>query len=132
MKHTLSIALVAFVLTGCPAYEHRAELTDNTDRVSLGTVQKEIRKGMDAAAVLEALGSPNQVSTDAQGREVWVYDKVATESLQSSSFGFIFAILAGGGRAANASSKTQRTLTIIIKFDENNLVRDFSYHSSKY
>jgi hypothetical protein len=33
---------------------------------------------------------------------------------------------------AGASSSTQRTLTIVIKFDEGNKVRDFAYRQSSF
>ena len=39
---------------------------------------------------------------------------------------------AGYGKSAGAAATTQRTLTVIIKFDENGLVETFSYHSSRF
>jgi len=116
--------------------------------MTVGTVQKEIKKGMSGAEVAEVLGSPNIVTTDAEGREVWVYDKISTDVTYSrSSGGGIIGLLiggltgdvfAGGGaggsvsKSAGAESTTQRTLTVVIKFDENKRVRDFAYHTSKF
>lgn len=102
------------------------------DTLTVGTVQKEIRIGMSGAEVVSALGSPNMVTTDDQRRETWVYDKVATESVTATSNAWVFAIIVGGRASASTSSTTQRTLTIIIKFDEHGKVRDFAYHSSKF
>jgi hypothetical protein len=34
--------------------------------------------------------------------------------------------------AAGAASTSQRTLTVIIKFDESSRVRDFAYRSSSF
>jgi hypothetical protein len=99
---------------------------------------------MSGADVLGVLGSPNIVSTDAERREVWVYDKIATDFAYSSSSGGVSAlilgfgsdVLAGGSGGYNsnagASSKSQRTLTIIIKFGDDSLVRDYAYHSSSF
>ena len=103
---------------------------------------------MSAAEVAEVLGSPNIVTTDAEGREVWVYDKISTDvtySNDSGGFGTILLIgsasggTAGGGlgsgsysRSAGAQSKTQRTLTVVIKFDDQKKVRDFAYHASRF
>ncbi len=128
------IALMAILsLTGCiSASNHAEQVQSNGNNISVGAVQKQIKVGMSGADVLQALGSPNMVSTDDQRREVWVYDKVATDTVQSSSTGWVFAVLAGGQTSSGASSRSQRTLTIIIKFDEQNLVRDFAYHSSKF
>ncbi|MDB4729998.1 hypothetical protein OAF58_00775 [bacterium] len=133
---TLSIlsAITAALFTGCiSAPQHASDVGSRPgDALTLGKVQKEIRVGMSGAYVVQALGSPNMVSTDAERREVWVYDKVATNTVHSTSSGWAFAVLAGGQSASGAVSKTQRTLTIIVKFDENSLVRDFAYHSSKF
>jgi hypothetical protein len=114
------------------------------ERLTVGTVQREIRKGMSGSEVLAALGSPNIVSTDEAGREVWVYDKFATEVVSSGSGWTILGGGAGGGHSgggllggtaggsSGAASRTQRTLTIVIKFDEAKLVRDFAYHASRF
>jgi outer membrane protein assembly factor BamE (lipoprotein component of BamABCDE complex) len=150
MLKNKNIALAALIaistLTGCQtAGFHRAEVQDNsTDRVTVGTVQKEIKVGMSGAEVAQALGSPNIVSTDDQRREVWIYDKIATDRVYSSSSGGVNALIlgfgagaaggvgGGGSSSAGASSTSQRTLTVIIKFDEGKKVRDFAYHTSRF
>ena len=133
---------LALSLSGCmSAAQHRADVQDNSgDRLTVGTVQKEIRVGMSGADVVQVLGSPNIVSTDEKRREVWVYDKISTETAYSTSKGGVSALifggsggaLFGGNSNAGASSKSQKTLTIIIKFDEKSLVRDFAYNTSRF
>ena len=93
-------------------------------------VQREIKVGMPSAAVAEILGSPNVVTTDEKRREVWVYDKIASERIASSSASSIFLFF--GDQNQGASSSSQRTLTIVIKFDESSMVRDFAYHNSRF
>ncbi len=140
----ISTALVV-VLSGCMASRHRASVQDDsTDRVTVGKVQQSIRVGMTGAEVAAVLGSPNIVSTDEERREVWIYDKISTESVRSSSEGgiasLIFvdlasALLGGAGGlsgSSGAESTSQRTLTVIIKFDDDKLVRDFAYHTSRF
>jgi outer membrane protein assembly factor BamE (lipoprotein component of BamABCDE complex) len=138
--------LSAVLLAGCQsAAFHRADVQDSsTDRMTVGTVQKEIRVGMSGAEVAQALGSPNIVSTDEERREVWIYDKIATDRAYSSSSGGVNALIlgfggsaaggvgGGGGSSAGASSTSQRTLTVIIKFDKGGKVRDFAYHTSRF
>ena len=101
-------------------------------RLTVGTVQREIHKGMAAAGVAEALGAPNIVTTDEQGREVWIYDRIATERAYVDESGYAGLILAGYARQGGASSFTQRTLTVIVKFDGEKRVRDYAYHSSRF
>tara|TARA_Y100001972_G_scaffold125715_1_gene177571 strand:+ start:33901 stop:34242 length:342 start_codon:yes stop_codon:yes gene_type:complete len=109
-----------------------SESSDPAQNLTVGTVQKEIRLGMTGADVASVLGSPNIVSTDAERREVWIYDKVATDYVSTSANGWVFALVAGGSKSSRSASRTQRTLTIVIKFDDDKLVRDFAYHTSKF
>ncbi len=148
MKKTLitgMIVTVAVILTGCMASQHRRAVQDDSgDRVTVGTVQQSIHVGMSGAEVAEVLGSPNIVSTDEERREVWIYDKISTESVYSSSQGGIMSLIfvdltdvftggAGGlSGSSGAESTSQRTLTVIIKFDEEKRVRDFAYHTSRF
>ena len=143
---------LCLLLAACmsPA-EHAAEVKAGRaqdERVTVGTVQREIRVGMPSADVIAALGAPNIVTTDEQRREQWVYDRIATETVYSSSSGGINTLIlgglaggsgvAGGGlglggsRSAGAASRSQRTLTIVVKFDEAQRVRDFAYRTSSF
>jgi len=100
--------------------------------MTVGKVQREIRIGMPSAQVIEALGSPNIVSTDENRLEVWVYDKIATDVSYSNSNGGVWLILGAVGGNSGAASISQRTLTVVIKFDADKKVRDFAYHSSSF
>ena len=148
--HGLMLIAMILPLTGCmSAHQHYQETHGARERkMTIGIVQKEIREGMSAAGVAEVLGSPNIVTTDSEGREVWVYDKISTDVTYSKDSGGLGAGLligsnsggtAGGGlgsgsysRSSGAQSRTQRTLTVVIKFDQQQKVRDFSYHASRF
>ena len=142
--------VLVFTLSGCmTAAEHRAAIQDDgSQRLTVGTVQREIRVGMPASEVARVMGSPNIVTTDENRREVWIYDKIATERVFSTSSGGVSALILGGAlvgsglvggaagpsysSSAGAASTSQRTLTVIIKFDEQLKVRDFAYHTSRF
>lgn len=131
VRGQLYLILIVLVMTsGCAtASWHKQQVTDEKgDRITVGTVQREIKIGMSSAEVIETLGSPNIVTTDEQRREVWTYDKMATNIVYSSNEVLQFV----GGRDAGAVSKSQKTLTIVIKFDQEGKVRDFAYHSSSF
>ncbi len=99
---------------------------------------------MSGGEVAAVLGSPNIVSTDENRREVWIYDRVSTDYAYSEGSGGVASLILGvagsvaglGGsgysRSAGAASRTQKTLTIVIKFDDVGLVADFAYHTSKF
>jgi len=146
----LSLLIIPFLFGGCLSVSQhlQAVRADEADRLTVGKVQREIRVGMSSAEVIEALGSPNMVTTDEKRREVWVYDKIATEHAYSTSRGGISALILGGfggssgtvaggvgpgySRNTGAASTRQRTLTIIIKFNEQGKVRDFAYRQSSF
>ena len=133
LSRLFSILVIGWVglgsLAGCTHPEPPAESASN---LTVGTVQREIKVGMPASEVTAVLGSPNIVTTDAQRREEWIYDKVSSESVQTSNSVGGGIIIFGASSKQRQSSKTQRTLTIIVKFDENNLVRDFAYNYSQF
>lgn len=134
MKHFhIAFVLCTGLLAACTsARRHAQDVEPDGDRMTVGTVQKEIRVGMSGSEVVTVLGSPNIVTTDEKRREVWVYDKMSTTTAYSRSQSGVWVLILGFGGSSGARSTTQRTLTVIIKFDENKKVRDFAYHSSNF
>lgn len=104
----------------------------NEEKLTVAKAQTEIKIGMPSSAVIEVLGSPNMVTTDTERRETWVYDKVSTTIQSSSSKSGVWLLLFAAGSKDVQASSNQRTLTIIVKFDKNGLVRDFAYRTSTF
>lgn len=133
--HVLAMTgVVAFAMFGCrTAQDNQRDLHSTRERqMTVGIVQREISVGMSGAAVAEALGSPNIVTKDEQDRETWVYDKIATEASFSQSQNSMFLILGGFSNQSGAAATTQRTLTVVIKFEPSKKVSSFTYHQSKF
>ena len=132
MRTTILLGLVAsFVAVGLGGCRH-PQPEAPADKLTVGTVQREIKVGMDAATVAEILGSPNIVTTDDQRREHWIYDKISSESVDTRNAVGGSIIIFGGSSAQRQRSSTQRTLTIIIKFDHDKKVRDFAYNYTQF
>ena len=131
MRRLYWLVLIAFILSGCASasYQRQQVQDDKGDRLTVGTVQQKIAVGTPSAEVAQILGAPNIVTTDEERREVWVYDKIATDVVYSESDAGIKFLTRG---SSGARSTSQRTLTIVIKFDKDGKVRDFSYHSSSF
>lgn len=142
----LAMLVLALML---PACKHNKGLHSTKERkMTVGLVQKEIRVGMSEAEVIAGLGSPNIVSRNNEGTVSYIYDRVATEASYSDSSGtvaggvgagglagdtLILGTVSGGyGRNRGASATTQRTLTVVIRFDQAGLVETFSYHTSRF
>jgi outer membrane protein assembly factor BamE (lipoprotein component of BamABCDE complex) len=105
---------------------------DKSTKITVGNVQRLINVGMSGSQVLEGLGSPNIVSTDENRNEVWIYDRFATDVIRQQSAGSWFLLIGEIGGSSGAKRTTQRTLTVIIKFDGDKKVRDIAYHSSSF
>lgn len=129
-KLPILIALVAVAPTMTACVRNTDPI--RTETMTVAAAQREIKIGMTSAEVVEVLGSPNMVTTDSKRRETWVYDRVSTTVQSSNSGAGVWLLLFGAGTDNHKYSSTQRTLTIIVKFDENNRVRDFAYRSSAF
>lgn len=117
-------------------------------QMTLGLVQRNIKVGTSQADVAEILGSPNIVTQDADGLETWIYDKVSSiTAYGSSGFGVGLGGFGGGygsgglgGGLANVgynknggvNQSVQKTLTVVLKFDNNHNVSSFTYHMSAF
>lgn len=87
---------------------------------------------MSQSEVAEALGSPNIVTTDAEGNETWVYDKIATNVKTTNNNSFVFLIFLGGSKNSIEKDQSQKTLTVLVKFDKDKKVKDVKYHVTNF
>ena len=116
---------------------------DNINKLTLGKVQQTLKKGMSQGEIIVALGSPNMVTSDANGLETWVYDKLSTEvnsNSQKKSFNLLGGVIGskiGAGVTGGSSSKnsnassSQKTLTVVLKFIEKKL-EIYTYNASSF
>ena len=123
------IALCASVILALAACASPAPPPEPRGR-AVGGVQHEIKAGLDQAAVLEALGPATRISTDSQHRDVWTYEKIASDRVDTDGSVGGGLIVFGGAGSADPNSAGQRTLTIIIYYDEAKKVRELAYNYS--
>ncbi len=127
----VSLGLAMIILSACK-HPTNAGPDGNATNLTVGKVQGEIKEGIPASDVAAILGSPNIITTDEKRREVWIYDKISSNRVDTiNSFGGGLIIL-GGQTGQRESTSTQKTLTIIIKFDEQKKVRDFAYNYTQF
>lgn len=130
MKSPWSMLCLCLLMATAGCGGGKAEIKE--DRLTVGKVQGEIKVGMPASQVAELLGSPNIVTTDEKRREVWIYDKVSTDRVDTAGSSYASIIILGTRSSESSSSQRQRTLTIIIKYDEEKKVRDFAYNYTQF
>lgn len=129
----LPLALfAAFLIFGSGCVSPQKAPNSGADRLSIASVQRSIRIGMSSTEVVEILGAPNMVTTDENRNETWVYDRMCTNIQGSASEGYFTLILAGVGTSRYNRQTSQRSLTIIVMFDEKGKVRDFRYRQTSF
>ncbi|WP_219845990.1 hypothetical protein [Maribrevibacterium harenarium] len=82
--------------------------------------------------VLEVFGAPNVTTRNGEGNEIWTYQRQAQiqESSQNNSFGTL--LIFGGGSSTAGFKNSSRMITLIIKFDSNDVVIDYSSRESNF
>lgn len=124
--------LVSVVLLGgCVAAQQ--PLTDRNSQLTQGNVQLSLHVGTTTKVqVLESFGAPNVTTRDGAGREVWTYQRSAQVSQSSSRSGYWTILFAGQGGSSSGFESSSRMITLIIKFDENDVVSDFNSRASNF
>jgi outer membrane protein assembly factor BamE (lipoprotein component of BamABCDE complex) len=91
-----------------------------TQKITIGSIQRAVKKGATNAEVIEALGSPNIVTSNRDNTETWVYEKIATESEYAD------------GDKSGVKVTSSRTLMVVIKYDKTNKVENVQYRQTSY
>lgn len=124
MKKVIAILMVVLFIAGCASREpvQKSNLTP-------GMAKTKIIKGRtNQSEILRVFGAPNIITRNKSDNEVWTYDKVSIERSASSSYGTIIIAAISSSRRATSS----RTFTLMIEFDRDEIVKDYSYRSSAF
>ena len=131
MKKILFVFIFSILLTGCVTAPE--PLTKKNSELTQGMVQMNLEVGKTTKSdVIETFGGPNITTRDSSGNEVWTYQRQAQVSQSSSSSGFIFVIIAGKSSEASGFETSSKMMTLIIKFDGNDVVTDFKSRESNF
>lgn len=127
-----AIAAAAFALSAC-ATTAPAPVDHRNSALTQGNVQMNLAVGETTKAqVLEVFGAPNITTRDAAGQEVWTFQRHATVAQSSQGSNYWTILFAGGGNSAAGFSQSTRTMTLIIKFDQRDIVSDFRSRTSDF
>lgn len=133
-KSLLVLLPLGLLLQGCVTMHAPLSLPEKTStessRLTLGLIQQTVKKGVSKDEIVSALGSPNMVTSSSESSETWIYDRISTEVQAEASsggarvLGGVIGGNAGAGVSAGTSSsataavRSQKTLTVIIKFSK--------------
>jgi len=127
-KRALMVALTTAALVACSNPSTTRPIADRDNQLTHGNVQLTLKKGVtNQTEVLESFGAPNITSVDGNGHEVWTYQRHATDVQAAAENWAIFSRDTTVG-----FSQSNRTITLIIKFDENKIVKDFRSRMSSF
>ncbi len=94
-----------------------------------GVVSTTIKKGVTSKVeIVKTIGSPNIIAKNRDGEEVWTYSR---QSFDSESGGFGGGLLFFGGAKA-FSSASSNSFDLIITFNNQDIVKDYSVISSQF
>ena len=131
MKNYNILLIALLIISGCSNAPK-----ENTSKLTLGLAQSAVTKGANQTEIIKVLGAPNIISRDKQGNETWTYDRISREAQSNSrsgaGFGALFGWVFAGGSNSTSSSTSNKSLTVIITFDDNKIVIDYAYQSLEF
>ena len=123
---TVSMFLIACVSVPQP-------LSDRNNQLTQGNVQLNLKVGLTSKAqVIDKFGAPNVTTRDGSGKEVWTYQRQAQVSQASTASGGWTILLSGQSTNAAGFESSSRMITLIIKFNTNDIVSDFRSRASNF
>jgi len=131
---TLTLGLIiGVILMSSACVDPPRPLTQRNSQITQGNVQMNLIVGQTTKAeVLETFGAPNITTRDGAEREVWTYQRSAQISQSSSQSGYWTILLAGQNSRSSGFESSSSMITLIIKFDKNDVVSDFRSRTSKF
>ena len=130
-KYYFTIFSLLVILTGCVAPQQ--PLTEKNSNLTQGNVQMNLVVGKTSKSdVLQNFGAPNVTTRDGAGREVWSYQRAAQVTQSSKQSGYWTVILAGQSSSAAGFETSSRMITLIIKFNEQDIVSVFRSRTSNF
>lgn len=129
-KHVILIGLlfVSLSLTNCATFPKEQEPAQQSN-LTFGIVKSKIIKGQtNQDEILILFGAPNIITKNRDNDEVWNYNKMSYKTVTGSDGATV--IFWSGSRAM--SSATTQSFDLIIIFDKEDIVKDYSVISAKF
>ena len=133
------ISCIAF-LFGCAhtsQVSNVQEPSPQQSNLTPGMVQSKIIKGSTTKnEILEIFGSPNIITKNKSGQEVWTYEKQSVVSTARSgsteAYGTVGVAGVAGSRAESTQQVSTTTFTLMITFTKKDIVENYSMMSTKF
>jgi len=131
MKKIISVILLIslfFITSSCATFPRKQE-PSQLSNLTFGIVKSKIIKDKtNQAEILKIFGSPNIITKNRDDDEVWNYNKMSYRTTEGADG--VSLIFFSGSRAMTTA--TTESFDLIIIFDENDIVKDYSVISAKF
>jgi len=125
------LPIITCLLSACVSAPQ--PVTVRNSELTQGNVQMNLSVGQTTKAdVLETFGAPNVTTRDGSGVEVWSYQRQAQVNQSSQRSGYWTIYFLGSTSQSSGFESTSRMMTLIVKFDGDDVVTDFSSRSSNF
>jgi outer membrane protein assembly factor BamE (lipoprotein component of BamABCDE complex) len=127
----LLILLSVLTVSGCMSDPQ--PLSDRNSQLTQGNVQMNVVVGKTTKIqILETFGAPNITTRESSRTEVWTYQRAGQASQASSVSGGWTVIFAGSNYSKSGFESSSRMITLIIKFNSQDIVSDFASRTSNF
>lgn len=118
--------MLIIALSGCSSYKYgQTQGSVEDSNLTFGMVKSTIIKGTTTQEeILKTFGAPNITTKNKSSDEVWSYNKMSVETKAGQTRYFV-------AEKASASSAT-KSFDLIITFDANDVVKDYSVIQTSY
>jgi hypothetical protein len=150
-----TIVCISLVAGGCVRAKSPDLPYSNKQKSNLtaGMVKKNVKVGDTSQTdILAIFGAPNIITRDRQGHEVWTYDRQSIASASEiaawnagangvvGAGGLVGDAVVGGaaglsgstGKSGTAGQVSSATFTLMISFDDNDMVIDYRMQATQF
>ena len=123
MKIILSLFLI-LLISNCSSHKY-GESSSSNSNLTFGMVKSKIIKGETTQEeVLKTFGAPNLTTKNKSNNEVWSYNRMSVNQKGGETY-----YLSG---TKGSSSSSTRSFDLIISFNDNDIVKDYSVIATNY
>jgi len=116
------------IFIGCATFPKEQE-TAQSSNLTYGVVKSKIIKGQTTQEeILKIFGAPNIITKNRENDEVWNYNRMSYKTSEGADGSTV--IFWSGSRAMTTA--TTASFDLIIIFDKNDTVKDYSVISAKF
>jgi outer membrane protein assembly factor BamE (lipoprotein component of BamABCDE complex) len=127
LKALIPIIALAFLICSSQSFADTVDFQKSN--LTYGIIKSKLKKGETSQNdILQLIGSPNIVTKNRSGKEVWTYDKISSDAHANVGYGSLVVL---GGAFANSSSSS-KSVTLMITFDDKDVIEDYSFIQSAY